>query len=186
MDFRSRSNQPQPARPAGQAARQSYEENTNNGNSNGNGSMHMNTPRPDNKRLLMIAGVALVVIVLLVFGLLFAKNKFMGVENEIKKDKFQAVFLTNGQVYFCKLAQIEHGYAKCQNIYYLQVQQAVQPADSKDKKDEQPQVSLTKLGNELHGPEDSMYIARDQILFWENLKDDGKVAQAIKEHQTKK
>jgi hypothetical protein len=41
---------------------------------------------------------------------------------------------------------------------------------------------LTKLGcQQLHSPEDEMVINRTQIAFWENIKDDGKVVQAIKE-----
>ena len=38
---------------------------------------------------------------------------------------------------------------------------------------------LQKLGSELHGPEDQMVINRDQVQFWENLKDDGQVVKAI-------
>ena len=41
----------------------------------------------------------------------------------------------------------------------------------------------SELGGELHGPEDVMYVSREQVLFWENLKDDGKVATAIKDYQ---
>lgn len=181
MEFRSRSNQPQPARPAAAAAaaRPSYEE------SNGNNVPQRGSEPHSKKNKLITLGVVVVVLILLGFGAMFVKQKMMGAEKEIKGDKFQALFLTNGQVYFGHLSQIDSGYAKMSDIYYLQVQQAVQPADNKDKKDEQPQVSLTKLGNELHGPEDSMHISRDQILFWENLKDDSKVVQAIKEHQKK-
>jgi hypothetical protein len=32
-----------------------------------------------------------------------------------------------------------------------------------------------------HSPEDEMIINRSQIAFWENIKDDGKVVQAIKQ-----
>jgi hypothetical protein len=28
-----------------------------------------------------------------------------------------------------------------------------------------------------------MYISKDKVLFWENLKDDGQVVKAIKEYQ---
>jgi hypothetical protein len=28
-----------------------------------------------------------------------------------------------------------------------------------------------------------MYISRDQVLFWENLKEDGQVVKAIREYQ---
>ncbi len=43
----------------------------------------------------------------------------------------------------------------------------------------QGDVSLLKLGNELHGPEDWMEINPAHILFIEELKPDGKVAKAI-------
>ena len=98
-------------------------------------------------------------------------------DNSVKSKQFQAVFLTNGQVYFGKFADINSGYVKLTDIYYLQVQQTVQPSSSSSN--QQPQVSLAKLGGELHGPEDEMFVSRQQVLFWENLKPSGKVSQAI-------
>ena len=94
----------------------------------------------------------------------------------IKEDQYQAVFLADGQIYFGKLDSIGEEYAVLQDIYYLQVQQEVQPDTTAQP---QTQISLAKLGNELHGPEDEMFINVDQILFWENLKDDGQVVTAI-------
>jgi len=102
----------------------------------------------------------------------------------VKGKQYQALFLTNGQVYFGHLGGINNGYVKLTDIYYLQVQQAVQPADAKKDSAANPNVSLAKLGSELHGPEDVMYVSREQVLFWENLKEDGKVAQAIKDYKT--
>lgn len=99
----------------------------------------------------------------------------------VKGKQYQAVFLTNGQVYFGKVSKVDSSYVKLSDIYYLQVQQQVQPQDKNAQ--QQPQVSLAKLGGELHGPEDSMYISRSQVLFWENLKDDGKVTKAIKDYK---
>jgi len=99
---------------------------------------------------------------------------------QVNSKQYQAVFLANGQVYFGKLKHVNGNYVQLSDIYYLQVQQSVQPDAAKTDQNKQPQVSLAKLGNELHGPEDSMYISRDQVLFWENLKEDGKVTQAIK------
>lgn len=128
----------------------------------------------------ILIGVAAIVVAI---GLILCAIKLMGsnssVEGEIKRDKYQAVFLTNGQVYFCKLTNISKEYVICADIYYLQVQQKVQPKDD----NEESQVSLAKLGTELHGPEDKMIINRDQVLFWENLKDDGKVVKAITENK---
>ena len=102
----------------------------------------------------------------------------------VKGKQYQAVFLTNGQVYFGKLKNPDSAYVKLTDIYYLQVQQTVQPDQQKEDANKQPNVSLAKLGSELHGPEDTMYISRDQILFWENLKEDGKATQAIKDYQS--
>lgn len=129
--------------------------------------------------------VWVVVLALIVIAIVIAVGVVMSINKDstVKKDQYQAVFLANGQVYFGKISGINNSYIKLTDIYYLQVQQAVQPAAS-DAAD-QPQVSLAKLGNELHGPEDEMQINRDQVLFWENLKDDGKVAKAIKDNQQK-
>jgi hypothetical protein len=101
----------------------------------------------------------------------------------IKSKQYQALFLTNGQVYFGKLKSVDASYVKLTDIYYLQVQQQVQPKDDKANNGQQPQVSLAKLGGELHGPEDSMYVSREQVLFWENLTEQGKVATAIKDYK---
>lgn len=157
--------QPQPVRRAGE------------GNA-----INMINQNSGNKKILM--GVIAVVAVLLL-GVLgwWGYNAFMSPDG-IKRNQYQAVFLTNGQVYFCKLASVNTQYIDCTDIYYLQVQQSVQPADNKDA-GKNPQVSLAKLGSELHGPEDQMKINRDQILFWENLKDNSKVVEAIKQNQQK-
>lgn len=102
--------------------------------------------------------------------------------NAVKTKQYQALFLSNGQVYFGHLTGVNNGYVELTNIYYLQVQQQVQPGQTQNSS-QQPKVSLAKLGNELHGPEDAMYVSRGQVLFWENLKDSGKVVQAIQAYQ---
>lgn len=126
----------------------------------------------------LIAILIVIIVVFLALGGFFVwqkKNAIQGIET----NHYQAVFLTNGQVYFGKIAGFDGKYLLLDSIYYLQApQQNVQPTD-KDKQ-QQTQLSIVKLGNELHGPEDRMHIAKDQVLFWENLKDDGKVVQAIK------
>lgn len=104
---------------------------------------------------------------------------------KIQKTDYQAVFLSNGQVYFGKVSNENSSTVTLKDIYYLQVQQQVQPTDSKDKAAaDQQQVQLVKLGNEIHGPVDQMRINHDQILFVEDLKADGKVVTAIHNYQT--
>ncbi|MEI7818852.1 MAG: hypothetical protein WCI47_01915 [bacterium] len=127
---------------------------------------------------IALGGAAVITGVLIFFGLkLMPVSEAVG--GQIKSGQYQAVFMTNGQVYFGKIKSLTKDSVSLSDIYYLQVQQQVQP-DEKSKTKEDQQLSLAKLGGELHGPEDNMYINRDQMLFWENLKDDSKVVQAIK------
>lgn len=131
--------------------------------------------------------LVVLLVVLSLAGIVFLGAKALSAvtaDSSIKVKQFQAVFLTNGQVYFGNLTKVDGSYVKLTDIFYLQVsssgsQATAQPASSTA----QQQVSLAKLGGELHGPEDSMYISRSQVLFYENLKTDGKVAQAIKNYQ---
>lgn len=119
------------------------------------------------------SGLLVFIAVLLVF------NTFNLATPRPDKNKWQAVFLTNGQVYFGRLEILSKDYVKLSSIYYLQVQQPVQP----QPQTAQPNINLVKLGGELHGPEDEMFIPQDRILFWENLRDDSQVVRVIGQSQ---
>ena len=93
----------------------------------------------------------------------------------------QAVFLTNNQVYFGYVSNPTSQTVVLRDIYYLQVQQSLQQG-SNNSDNSTPQVSLVKLGKELHGPKDEMRINRDHILFIEDMQDDSKVNQTIAEY----
>ena len=90
-------------------------------------------------------------------------------------NRWQAVFLTNGQVYFGHLRTTGR-YFVLKDIYYLQVPQPLQQESAGVVS---ANINLVKLGEELHGPDDFMYIDRDKVMFWENLKDTSKVVEAI-------
>ena len=101
------------------------------------------------------------------------------------QNTWQAVFLTNGQVYFGKIDKITDDVVILKDIYYLQVvTQPLQRSAEEEAANEQPQQRLTliKLGNELHGPRDEMIINRDQVVLMEDLKDDSRVVQAINDY----
>lgn len=127
-----------------------------------------------------------VVVVLVVLGIVFRQGLFSAKESKTMQAQYQAVFLTNGQVYFGKLSDVNDRYLKLVNIYYLQVTPVLQTkteGETGTQANQQQQLSLVKLGQELHGPQDSMFVNRDQVLFFEDLKDDGKVVQAIKKYE---
>jgi hypothetical protein len=76
---------------------------------------------------------------------------------------------------------------KLSDIYYLQAQAAANESENpQETSSKSSDVQLIKLGNEVHGPEDEMIISKDQILFFENLKTDGKVSDSIKQYQSQK
>lgn len=94
---------------------------------------------------------------------------------------YQAVFLNGGQVYFGRIGSVNDKNLTLNDIYYLRVNQQVQPGQQTKPED----ITLVKLGCELHGPQDRMVINQEQVIFWENLKEDGQVAKAVKQFQDK-
>ena len=136
--------------------------------------------------LLFIIPTLLFLVVLGVYG--WKTAWFAGTA----RAQYQAVFLTNGQVYFGHVQDRNAQYLKLTDVYYLQSVQPLQEPQTPDagaKKTSpppaQPELTLVKLGQELHGPRDRMDINRDQVLFIEDLRDDGKVADAIKRAASK-
>lgn len=108
-----------------------------------------------------------------------------------KSSGYQAVFLSNGQVYFGHTqANLSGQYVKLSDVYYLQINESDQltgtdttdtTTDSADTT--QSEFALIKLGNEIHGPHDSMLINRDHILFIEDLRADSDLVTSIKNYK---
>lgn len=134
--------------------------------------------RISRKQMALLCGILLLLIGgLVVFYILNDPMK------EVKGNQYQAVFLTNGQVYFGKISHLSPETVRMHDIYYLQQSANVQSQNDKDQPG-QSQLTLTKLGKELHGPEDIMHIERSQMLFWENIANDSQVAQSIKKEKS--
>jgi hypothetical protein len=131
--------------------------------------------------------IAVIIIILGIAGW-FTWSNMQSAGTAIDSSKYQAVFFTNGQVYFGKLKPFNNDYMQLTDIYYLQTQTADE-ADSKNPQKtstDQNDVQLIKLGDEIHGPEDQMILSKDQVLFYENLKPDSKVAQSIEKYKISK
>lgn len=90
---------------------------------------------------------------------------------------WQAVFLSNGQVYFGNVARLTPDTVVLRHIYYLQTSGPLQAGGEQQPQD----LALVKLGAELHGPTDEMRISREHVLFIETLKQDSKVVKAIEQ-----
>lgn len=133
------------------------------------------------KTAAIVSGFAMVIILLVLGGLFLYKSS---TGSNIDGNKYQAVFFTNGQVYFGKLRPLNSEYMKLTNIYYLQAKSS-SSSNPQETDDNGSDVQLIKLGNEIHGPDDEMIISKDQILFFENLKKNSKVSSSIDKYQQK-
>jgi len=104
----------------------------------------------------------------------------------IDGNKYQAVFFTNGQVYFGKLQSLNGDYMRLTDIYYLQAKSDEDNEKSNPQRasnQDSSNVQLVKLGSEIHGPDDEMILNKEQVLFFENLKNDSNVSTTIKSYQ---
>jgi hypothetical protein len=100
----------------------------------------------------------------------------------VNKERLQAVFLNGGQVYFGRIRVLDNNFLRLTDVYYLRVNEELQPeGQATDALRQQggADIELVKLGCELHGPEDEMLINREHVIFWENLKEEGQVSQAV-------
>lgn len=120
---------------------------------------------------LLVAAIVIVIAIWTIFE----------VKSWIPSRGYHAVFLSNNQVYFGKLSHKNNDFLRLSDIYYLQLTAPLQ--NQREVASGQPDLTLIKLGNELHGPEDEMRINRGQVIFLEELKKDSKVVTAIENYQ---
>jgi hypothetical protein len=85
---------------------------------------------------------------------------------------YQAILLSNGAVYYGKLAGYGSRTPTLTDVFYI--------VSKTDPNTKQVTNVLVKRGKELHGP-DRMYLNASQIVFVEPVGPDSKVAQLINE-----
>lgn len=126
------------------------------------------------KRQLIGLTVGLLLIIALIAGMQWYKQR-----NDLRIDstKYQAIFLDNDQVFFGKLQGTEGDYWTLKDAYYVQGQS--QNTAEQQPADQQESTQLLKVSDTVYGPDDTMSIQSDKVLFWQNLKSDSKVSKAI-------
>ena len=134
--------------------------------------------RPNKKRMSIINSILiLLIIILAVLGIYFYRVS----ETKFPYGKaLQAVFLDNGHVYFGMITRESSEAIVLSNVYYLQINNAEMLTAVIDNNEP---FSLVKLGNELHEPEDTMFIFKTHILFIEQLRESSKIVVAIENYQ---
>lgn len=137
------------------------------------------------KKLLPLVVVVAVVVLLVGGGYYFLKGRGGG---GIRSGEYHAVFLTNDQVYFGRIAESTDQEVVLNDVYYLLLSR---PAQIQPQTPEatpgaggQAKYILMHLGDrETHGPMDEMRINREQILFIEPLREDSKIIRGINDYK---
>lgn len=134
---------------------------------------------PRRKKWPFFVGIP-VVVALLALAIWWVHGVTHSGGDRLLTDRYQAVFLDNGQVFFGKLKNTSGEYMVLENAYYTKKQDVPESATDEQKQAVENNVSLAKVGSEVYGPETSMSIRSEQVLFWQNLSEDSKVSNAIK------
>ncbi|MBU1151441.1 hypothetical protein KJ632_01270 [Patescibacteria group bacterium] len=93
-------------------------------------------------------------------------------QNLLNNSGYKAVFLNNGQVYFGQIEKRSNDWVRLSDIYYLKMKDQIEADPNAD-------LSLVRLGSELHGPTNEMEIPTQNILFIETLSIESRVLKAI-------
>lgn len=127
--------------------------------------------------------IVFIVLALLVGGLggYAVSNLTSAGGTAIDANKYQAVYLMNGQLYFGKLTELSKTHLQLTNVYYLQSNSSEDAAASTKNAaaNASSNFQLIKLSGAIYGPSDEMVISKDQVLYYQNLNDDSKASQLI-------
>lgn len=131
--------------------------------------------------VVQLSLISMLVISIAVFTAIGGKRS--GESNYIDNNKYQAIFMNRGEVYFGKISDVTPSYLRIVDVYSINQEQTTngtqQPTDSTSTKN----YDLTKIVKGVHCPTDAMIIYKDQVSYWENLQSEGQVVKIIEEYK---
>ncbi|MEK7570530.1 MAG: hypothetical protein AAB515_03785 [Patescibacteria group bacterium] len=113
----------------------------------------------------------LLVVIVLSLGSLCLQHAW---QKHQRRQYYQAVFLTNDQVYYGHLRSWGHNEVLLTDVYYAQA-----ASDTATKDTTQPKFLLVKLSEQATGPQDKLFINREHILYVQDLRPDSQIVQVI-------
>ena len=121
------------------------------------------------KRLVIFLALILILVVLFFI--------FSNKENPNKEvsTNWYSVKLASGEIFYGQIEDTKADPVVIKNVYYNYDQQEETGKEIK----ETGNLRLVKRGKETHGPDGTMNIVRQQVLYMEPLKEDSKVLGAI-------
>lgn len=92
---------------------------------------------------------------------------------------YVAVYMENGKVYFGKMEGSDTDEPRLTDVFTLNVTSG----QDQGKNAPQTDFELIKLTDQFQAPTDLLVLSRNKILFWEPLKSDSRVVEAIKKYK---
>lgn len=92
---------------------------------------------------------------------------------QIDRSSYQAVILANDRVYFGQIRNVNADFYRLQNAYFLRESTGTEA-------DAQPVRALLPVNREIHGPENSMLLRKDEVVLIEDLASDSPILREIK------
>ena len=90
--------------------------------------------------------------------------------------------MENSKVYFGKMEGADSDEPKLTDVFTLNVNTT--QAEGSDTP--QTDFELVKMTDQFQSPTDLLVLSRNKILYWEPLKDDSRVVEAIGKYNSKK
>lgn len=123
--------------------------------------MHLHFKRQRvSAKLLWFAGVALALLITVPAALAI-------MDTGIKRDQYQLIKLTTGELFFGKLQNSKGEYLLLENAYFIQDGEAT------------TETTILSRKSTVAKGESPMRIKADKVVYWENLAKDGKISQSI-------
>lgn len=89
----------------------------------------------------------------------------------IDEDRYQAVILSNDKVYFGQIRSISDEFFQLDNAFFLR--------ETRESEEAEPVRALLPVNREIHAPENTMLIRKDEVVLIENLAEDSPILTEI-------
>ena len=89
----------------------------------------------------------------------------------IDTTRYQAVILSNDKVYFGKLESLSEDFFRLESAFFLR--------ETREDADAEPVRALLPVNREIHAPENTMLIRKDEVVLIENLAKDSPILTEI-------
>ena len=138
-----------------------------NGNGNGNGGRSLAPVLAALLAGLLIGGLATA-------AYLGSQDDAGGDEfaGAIDESRYQAVILSNDKVYFGQLESVSDDFFRLESAFFLR--------ETREDAEAEPVRALLPVNREIHAPDNTMLIRKDEVVLVENLAKDSPILTEIK------